>query len=153
MLPFATLLAVLLAHLAAPVAAPAQRASTAPIPAPSSNSSTPKQTTRTIVGEIVSIDLARGLIVVGRAIKAGREPATPRSGESVAVSVDGTTKIVRGQSPATAADLRTKDQAVVRYQLTPQGAKALSFKVADLVIRTPAPKVTPSPSSGGAGGP
>ena len=163
----------LYAALAFAVLAQAATPSAPRVPSPSSTTArataaptTPP--TRTIVGAILSIDAAHGLVVVGRHGTAAHESTPARAGESVTVTLDGATQILKGKRPASVSELKAKDQAVVRYQLTPKGARALSVRVADLVVRTPAapntstgpisaagsasiPGSTPSAVPGGAG--
>jgi hypothetical protein len=150
---YAVLAFAILAQAAIPSAPRVPTASTSPAAPP----------TRTIVGEIRSIDAARGLVVVGRHGTADHESTPARPGESVTVTLDGATQILKGRRPASVFELKAKDHAVVRYQLTPKGARALSVRVADLLVRTPAPKAsaapgpasipssTPSAVTGGAG--
>ncbi|MEO6324513.1 MAG: hypothetical protein ABIT01_12610 [Thermoanaerobaculia bacterium] len=109
--------------------------------------------TRTIVGEIVSIDAVKGLVVVGRHGTAAHESTPAKPGESVTVTLDGGTQILKGKRPASVAELKAKDHAVVRYQLTPKGARALSVRVADLVVGTPAPLPSAVPAAAAAGVP
>lgn len=95
-----------------------------------------KPTSRTIVGEILSIDIPKRNVVVAQAMKAhGRAGAAER--ETVTIHVPFSTPVARGKRAASLTDLKPRDHAVVRYQVTPQGARALSLQVADLATPTP----------------
>lgn len=117
----ATLLALLLADAAQP-AAPAAT------PAPS----------RTLVGEILSIDLPNRRVVVAQGLKAGGKSGASRR-ETVTVHVPFSTPLRRGHRATSLGDLKPRDQAVVRYRVTSAGAQAFSLTVADLAGGAPEP--------------
>lgn len=86
---------------------------------------------KTIVGHILAVDPKTGTVVVEETIKPPKGQKGPHRHESVTVRVDGSTRLLRGKAPATFADLRPNDHAVVRYVAEAQGARALSLRVAD----------------------
>lgn len=105
-----------------------------PVPSPETPAATPASS-RTIVGEIVSIDLPSRLIVIRESVKA----APPRTkAETVAVRLSQETTLVRGRKPVALEELRPKDHVVARYVVSPAGATALSLRVADRTVRIPA---------------
>ena len=100
-----------------------------PAPAPSPGSSS---TSRTIVGEIVMIDLVAKTVVIRDSVKTS---APKGKRESVTMILDAGTSLVRGKTPVLLEELRPKDHVVARYLVLPSGAKALSFRVADRLVR------------------
>jgi hypothetical protein len=121
-----------------------------PARAVSSPSTTATLNVKTIVGQIVSVDPVKGTITIGESVQASR-PKTPKLKEIVTLSIDGSTELFRGKRPATKDELKPRDHVVVRYVLTPQGARALSCRVSDLVTRTPPPTAAPATTASGAG--
>ncbi len=97
--------------------------------------------TRTVVGQIVSIDAAKGTMTVGESLQASR-PKTSKLKESVTLAIDAKTQVFRGKRAATKEELHAHDHVVVRYVVTPQGARALSCRVSDSVARMPSPTAT-----------
>lgn len=93
---------------------------------------------RTFVGQIVSIDAAKGTMTIGESMQASR-PKTAKLKESVTVTIDGGTQVFRGKRAATKEELKARDHVVVRYVVTPQGARAVSCRASDTVARNPAP--------------
>ena len=95
---YAALFLSILAQAANPVATqappppmvPASNAS--PAKAPGTAQPTTTTSTRTIVGDIVSVDPVLGLVVVARHGTAAHESTPARPGESVTVSLDATTR-------------------------------------------------------------
>ena len=101
----------------------------------------PAAASRTIVGEIVTIDVAAKTVVIRDSVKTS---APKGKRESVTMSLDASTTLVRGKKPVLFEELRPKDHVVARYLISPTGAKALSFRVADRMVRPPA---TPAAST------
>lgn len=109
-----------------------------PAPAPSpaaATTSAASGTSRTIVGEIVTIDLVAKTVVIRDSVKTN---APKRKRESVTMSLDASTSLVRGKKPVLLEELRPKDHVVARYFVSPTGARALSFRVAERLVRPPA---------------
>ena len=66
----------------------------------------------------------------------------------VTVTLDASTTLVRGKKPVLLEELRPKDHVVARYLVSPTGARALSFRVADRSVRaSAAPGSTAAESS------
>jgi len=88
------------------------------------------------VGQIISVDAAASTLVVGESVQAS---PTKKGGdrETVSLTVDGGTQVLRGKRATTVAELRPRDHVVVRYVLTPHGARALSIRAADQGRDTP----------------
>jgi hypothetical protein len=120
------------------VAPPAPKtAATATTAAPAATPA-PRTDTRTVVGQIVSIDAAKGTMTVGESLQASR-PKTSKLKESVTLAIDAKTQVFRGKRAATKEELRTHDHVVVRYVVTPQGARAVSCRASDAVAKIPPP--------------
>ena len=102
----------------------------------------------TLAGEILSIDVRNRQVVVVQGLEASGNKGI-RKRETLTVHVPFTTRVVRGKKAATLNDLKLRDHAVVRYQITRTGAEALSLQVADLATPTPAP--SPDSPLAGAG--
>lgn len=94
---------------------------------------------RTFVGEVLEVDAARSLVTVGESIEASAPNTPAKKRERLVLTVDGSTQVLRGKKPATVAEIRPKDHAVVRYVKTAQGLRATSMRVAE--GSTPAPFV------------
>jgi hypothetical protein len=106
-----------------------------PVPAPAPPGAATSDISRTIVGEIVSIDLSLRSVVIRESVKTA---ASKGKRETVTVALDSGTSLLRGRKPVTLEELRPKDYVVARYVVSTAGAKALSFRVADRVVRVPA---------------
>jgi hypothetical protein len=104
---------------------------------------------RTVVGQIVSVDLAHRTVVVGESVQSNRPKGDLKG--TLTVTLDDATQLLRGKRAATAAELKPKDHVVVRYVETPRGARAVSFRIADLVTRTPVPAASAAAVSGSGG--
>jgi len=102
-----------------------------PAPTPSAAASA----SRTIVGEIVTIDLVAKTVVIRDSVKTS---APKGKRESVTVTLDAATTLVRGKKPVLLEELRPRDHVVARYLVSPTGARALSFRVADRSVRASA---------------
>src|SRR5512141_799378 len=98
---------------------------------------------RTLVGEILSVDVTNRQVVVVQGLKARGNKGDEKR-ETITVHVPYSTRVVRGKKAATLTDLKPRDHAVVRYQLTATGAEALSLQVADLARPTPTTPATPT---------
>ncbi len=124
---------LLLAASPAPPAAGAAKAASAPA-----------GESRTIVGEIVWVDLPTHLVLIRESVKTTRVQGQPPARQTVAVSVAPDVPVTRGRKRVTLSDLKAKDHVTARYVATPQGAKALLFRVAEAgPLRT-----TPAPAAG-----
>jgi hypothetical protein len=117
---FSTL--ILLAAAAAP---PAARATPTPVPV------------RTIVGTIVSVDRAKGEVVISESFSPTRQ--AKRRAETIVLSLDASTRLSRGKTPMTLEDLAPGDHAVARYLGPPAAARAVSIRAADPVRPLPTP--------------
>ena len=113
-----------------------------PVPAPSVAA---HSDLRTFVGQIVAVDAAKGTMTLGESLQASR-PKTAKLKESVTVSIDGGTQVFRGKRAATKEELKAHDHVVVRYVVTPQGARAVSCRVSDTVARNPSPTAASPPA-------
>ena len=117
--------------------------------APAAPAATPGVSeSHTLAGEILAIDVKSRQVVVVQGLEARGKSGT-RKRETLTVHVPFTTRVVRGKKAATLNDLRLRDHAVVRYQVTRSGAEALSLQVADLATPTPAPPAEGSVASAG----
>ena len=114
---------VLFLLLAAPPAPPAARAA--------KTAAAPAGEPRTIVGEIVWVDLPTRLVLIRESVKTTRVQGQPAARQTVTVSVAPDVPVTRGRKPVTLSDLKAKDHVTARYVATPQGAKALLFRVAE----------------------
>ena len=126
-------LVLLLALLVAPEDAPksaAASSATAPNSAPAAPS-------KTIVGEIVWVDLASRLVLVRESVKSTAVKGKPAVRETVAIAIAPDVPVIRGKKPSTLAELKPKDHVVARYLPTAEGAKAVSLRVADATPLAP----------------
>ncbi len=136
-------LVLLLALLVAPENAPksaAASSATAPKAAPAAPS-------KTIVGEIVWVDMASRLVLVRESVKSTAVKGKPAVRETVAIAIAPDVPVIRGKKASTLAELKPKDHVVARYLPTAEGAKAVSLRVADATPLAPG-----SPSAGTPGG-
>jgi hypothetical protein len=109
---------------------------------------TPALTSKTIVGQIVSVDVATRTVVVRESVRSTPVKGQPAKREVVSMVLEAATPIHRGKTPTSVAELRPKEYVVARYAVTPAGARALSLRVAELIARTPLPSPAPAPSAG-----
>lgn len=93
---------------------------------------------RTIVGEIVWVDLTARLVLIRESVKTTKVKGQPPARQTVAVSVAPDVAMTRGKRTASLEDLRAKDHVTARYVTTSEGAKALSFRVAEIAPPAPA---------------
>jgi len=133
----AAALVLLLALLVAPASAP-KSASAATTP-----STTPAVSSKTIVGEIVWVDMTSRLVLVRESVKSTAVKGKPPVRETIAIAVAPDVPVIRGRKTATLAELRPKDHIVARYVPTADGAKAVSVRVAEA-----APLAPGSPAAG-----
>jgi hypothetical protein len=136
-------LVLLLALLVAPEdvsKSPVASSATAPKAAPAASS-------KTIVGEIVWVDMASRLVLVRESVKSTAVKGKPAVRETVALAIAPDVPVIRGKKPSTLGELKPKDHVVARYLPTPEGAKAVSLRVADA-----APHAPLSPAAGIPGG-
>lgn len=121
-------------------------AATATPPAAPSPAAPPASAEKTIVGVVVSLDQAQGKLVVQESSRTVRVKGEEPKKENVELSVDASTRIVIGRNPAALSELKAKDHVVVRYVVTPRGARATSLRVAERKAgpATPAAPSTPS---------
>jgi len=121
-------LVLLLALLVAPENAPKTAAS---------SSSAPKAATaalsKTIVGEIVWVDFPSRLVLVRESVKSTIVKGKSAARETVAIAIAPDVPVIRGKKPSTFAELKPKDHVVARYLPTADGAKAVSFRVAEVM--------------------
>lgn len=137
-------LVLILLLLVAPEEAP--KATAAASSAPKTATAVP---TKTIVGEIVWVDLPSRLVLVRESVKSTKVPGKAAARETVAMAIAPEVPVIRGKTPSTFADLKPKDHVVARYLATSGGAKAVSLRVADATPRAPGTPVGASPSPGG----
>ncbi len=118
----------------------------APVPTPAGGgltmSAAPAGESRTIVGEIVWVDLATRLVLIRESVKTTRMKGQPPARQTVAVGVAPDMIMTRGKKTVPLENLKAKDHVTVRYLATAQGARAISFRVADAAP----PAVTPTRS-------
>jgi hypothetical protein len=120
-------------------------------PAPGASAAAAAPDVRTVVGQIMAIDAAKGSMTVGESLQASR-PKTAKLRETVTLTLDDKTQVFRGKRTATKEELHAHDHVVVRYVVTPQGPRALSCRASDTVARKPSPTATPGGSAAGVGG-
>jgi hypothetical protein len=122
-----SVLVLILALLVAPEDLPksaAASSATAPKAAPAVSS-------KTIVGEIVWVDIASRLVLVRESVKSTAVKGKPAVRETVAIAIAPDVPVIRGKKASTLAELKPKDHVVARYVPTAEGAKAVSVRVAD----------------------
>jgi len=133
---------LLLALLVAPADGPTPAAS-----ATTASSAAPASPSKTIVGEIVWVDMTSRLVLVRESVKSTVVRGKPPVRETVAIAIAPDVPVIRGKKTATLAELKPKDHVVARYVSTAEGAKAVSVRVADATPVAPA-----SPTAGTPGG-
>jgi hypothetical protein len=110
-----------------------------PVPAPAASgptiSAAPAGDSRTIVGEIVWVDLPTRLVLIRESVKTTKVKGQPPARQTVAVSIAPDVAVTRGRTAVPLEDLKAKDHVTVRYLATATGARALSFRVADAAPR------------------
>lgn len=105
----------------------------APVPNPggAAVSAAPAGASHTIVGEIVWVDLPTRLVLIRESVKTTRMKGGLPAHRTVAVSVAPDVLVTRGRKVVPLETLKAKDHVTARYLATADGAKALSFRVAD----------------------
>jgi len=117
-----------LSSLAAVSQIPPPPPASTPTPAPGSPA------LKTLVGEVVRVDAAHGVIVVGESVKASYVKPGAKHKDPVARTVDKATKLTRGTRAAGLADVKAGDHAVVKYVASAMGGRALSVRLADVPV-------------------
>jgi hypothetical protein len=142
-------LVLLLVLLVAPedasksVAASSAAASSATAP-----KAAPAAPSKTIVGEIVWVDMASRLVLVRESVKSTAVKGKPAVRETVALAIAPDVPVIRGKKTSTLAELKPKDHVVARYLPTPEGAQAVSVRVAEVTPRVPGSQAAGPPDGG-----
>lgn len=127
-----------------------------PVQAPAASgptmSAAPAGESRTIVGEIVWVDLPTRLVLIRESVKTTKVKGQPPARQTVAVTVAPDVPVTRGKTAVPLQDLKAKDHVTARYVPTAGGARALSFRVADATPRPQASAGAPPDASSHAGG-
>ena len=129
---------LLLAEPPAPASAVGGASVSAPAPAES----------KTIVGEIVWVDVPSRLVLIRESVKTTKVKGQPPARQTVAVAVAPEVDVTRGSTHVKLEDLKAKDHVTARYVPAPDGAKALSFRVAEATPMRPAPVDGPATAAG-----
>lgn len=101
------------------------------------STTSPAAPSKTIVGEIVWVDLASRLVLVRESVKSTAVKGKPAVRETVAIAIAPDVPVIRGKKSSTLADLKPRDHVVARYRPTADGAKAVSVRVADAAPQAP----------------
>lgn len=115
-------------------------------------SAAPAGESRTIVGEIVWVDLPARLVLIRESVKTTKVKGQPPARQTIAVNVAPDVAVTRGAKAVPLEDLKPKDHVTARYLATAEGAKALSFRVADAAPRPPASAPATGDNASHAGG-
>jgi len=107
---------------------------------------------KTIVGEIVWVDLPSRLVLVRESVKTTAVKGKPATRETIALAIAPDVPVIRGKQPSTFAELRPKDHVVARYVPTADGAKAVSLRVAAAAPAAPHAVSGTTPVPAGAAG-
>lgn len=145
----AAALVLLLALLVAPEDSSKSTASSSPAP---SSATAPKAATpapsKTIVGEIVWVDMTSRLVLVRESVKSTAVKGKPAVRETVAIAIAPDVPVIRGKKASTLAELKPKDHVVARYFPTAEGAKAVSVRVAEAAPLAPGSPAGGAPDGG-----
>jgi hypothetical protein len=114
-------------------------------------SAAPAGDSKTIVGEIVWVDLPARLVLIRESVKTTKVKGQAPARQTVAVSVAADVPVTRGQKAVPLEDLKPKDHVTARYVSTAAGARALSFRVADAAPPQAAPPAAGDGASRGGG--
>jgi len=87
------------------------------------------------VGEIVSVDAEKNLVTVRESVSSPNQKGQTAR-RTVTLGLTPQTKLLRGKTSTSAAELKPNDFVVARYAETPTGVIALSLRAADVVART-----------------
>ncbi|HQQ78225.1 MAG TPA: hypothetical protein PLB01_12800 [Thermoanaerobaculia bacterium] len=112
----------------------------------------PAGDSRTIVGEIVWVDVPSRLVLIRESVKTTKVKGQPPARQTIAVSVAPDVAVTRGAKAVPLEDLKPKDHVTARYLATAAGAQALSFRVADAAPRPLASAPAAADGSAHAGG-
>jgi Mg-chelatase subunit ChlI len=112
-------------------------------------SAAPAGESRTIVGEIVWVDLKTRLVLIRESVKTTKVKGQPPARQTVAVSIAPDIAVTRGRKRVSLEDLKAKDHVTARYVATADGAKALSFRVAEATPPPQASAASPADTTGG----
>lgn len=110
----------------------------APAGGGASLSAAPAAESRTIVGEIVWVDVPARLVLVRESVKTTKVKGQPPARQTIALSVAADVAVTRGTRTVALEDLRAKDHVTARYVATAEGGRALTLRVADAAPPTPA---------------
>lgn len=142
-------LVLILALLVAPEDAPRSAgASSAAAPSATGPKAATAIPSKTIVGEIVWVDLASRLVLVRESVKSTAVKGKPAVRETVAITIAPDVPVVKGKKASTLDELKPKDHVVARYLPTAEGAKAVSVRVADATPRAPGSSAGGPPDGG-----
>src|SRR5512132_2685659 len=112
-----SVLVLILALLVAPEDAPKPPAATSA----SVSKTVAASPSKTIVGEIVWVDLASRLVLVRESVKSTSVKGKPSVRETVAITIASDVPVVKGKKASTLAELKPKDHVVARYLPTAEG--------------------------------
>ena len=144
-----SILVLILALLIAPEDAPkSAAASSAAASSVSGPKAPPAALSKTIVGEIVWVDIASRLVLVRESVKSTVVKGKGGVRETVAISIAPDVPVIKGKKPSTLAELKPNDHVVARYLPTAEGAKAVSVRVADATPHTPSTAAGGTPDGG-----
>jgi hypothetical protein len=136
---------LILALLVGPEDAPKSPVTSSPAAA---STTSPAAPSKTIVGEIVWVDLASRLVLVRESVKSTAVKGRPAVRETVAIAIAPDVPVIKGKKASTLAELKPKDHVVARYRPTAEGAKAVSVRVADAAPQPPASRGEGPPDGG-----
>jgi hypothetical protein len=123
----------------------------APPAAATPSAEVPVTESRTIVGEIVWVDVPARLVLIRESVKTTRVKGQPPARQTVAVSIAPDVAVTRGRTAVNLENLKAKDHVTARYVTTPEGAKALTFRVAETLRAAPAAASAAGDGSSSAG--
>ncbi len=122
---------------------------------PPAKPAAPAPAARTIVGEVVSVlpasaPAAAGpgaaTVVLRETLKSSRPGDGSRGQETLSITVDSATQVLRGKRVVPLDDLKPGDHAVVRYAPGSPVGRAITVRVADVVTK-PAAGAPAGPAS------
>lgn len=144
-----SVLVLILALLVAPEDAPkSAAASSAAASSATGPKAAPVVASKTIVGEIVWVDIASRLVLVRESVKSTAVKGKPAVRETIAIAIAPDVPVIKGKKASTLAELKPKDHVVARYLPTAEGAKAVSVRVADAAPRAPGAPAGGPPDGG-----
>ena len=89
------------------------------------------------------MDVPSRLVLIRESVKTTKVKGQPPARQTVAMSVAPEVAVTRGATRVKLEDLKAKDHVTARYVPAPDGAKALSFRVADARPLGPLPSTDP----------